>query len=468
MTLEHVLPVAALAIGALLGFLAAKKAAASALAATTRQLDEAVIEAAHARMDADTMRGERDAAKIENAELRANLENAERNAERREKEFAERLEDARRQFDELQAAAKAQFKAAADEILEKKTAAFTETNKTNIDQILGPLKTQLDEFRKAVEKNGQDSATQYGGIKESIELLVRTASNVGSKADSLAEAIKGESKTQGDWGETLLETILQSTGLQKGVHYHAQKAVKDEAGSNFRPDIVINLPDSRCIVVDSKVSLSAYKDYCDAKDDDGKNAALKAHLASVQKHVDELAGKNYEGMVSGSLDFKMMFVPVEPAFLVAVQAKPSIWADAYRKKVVIVSPTNLIACLRIVEDLWKREDQNRNALDIARRGGLLLDKFHGFLENFADIGKQLRNADKAYSNAFKQLAEGKGNLISQAESLEKLGVKASKAIPNAFKETIDDGANATLPEDPSSSATSYFSGREDEEAGTEA
>ncbi|MBO7130534.1 MAG: DNA recombination protein RmuC [Fibrobacterales bacterium] len=403
---------------------------------------------------AETARNERDEARLENAALKAQLAGAEKRDAERKADFEKRLAESKQQFDELQNAAKAQFKAAADEILERKTAKFTETNRTNIDRILEPLKTQLEEFKKAVEKNGQDSATQYGGIKESIELLVKTASSVGSKADSLAEAIKGDSKTQGDWGETLLETILQSTGLRKGVHYRTQENVKDEIGSNFRPDVVVDLPDRRCVVVDSKVSLAAYKDYCDARDDAGRDAALKAHLASVQKHVDELADKNYEGMVSGALDFKMMFVPVEPAFLVAVQAKPSLWTDAYRKKVVIVSPTNLIACLRIVEDLWKREDRNRNALEIARRGGLLLDKFHGFLENFAEIGARLGKAEEAYGKAYKQLAEGNANLVSQAESLEKLGVKASKALPAAFREAVDDDAPAAIPADPSGPSSS--------------
>ena len=454
MAYDVLFPILALAAGAAFGFFVAKKGAASLLAEKESRLEETGARASKAAEDAETARRERDEARLENAALKAQLAGAEERDAERKADFEKRLAASKQQFDELQNAAKAQFTAAADEILEQKTAKFTETNKTNIDRILEPLKTQLDAFKKAVEKNGQDSATQYGGIKESIELLVRTASNVGSKADSLAEAIKGESKTQGDWGETLLETILQSTGLRKGVHYRTQENVKNEVGSNFRPDVVIDLPDRRCVVVDSKVSLTAYKDYCDAKDDAGRDAALKAHLASVQKHVDELADKNYEDMVSGALDFKMMFVPVEPAFLVAVQAKPSLWTDAYRKKVVIVSPTNLIACLRIVEDLWKREDQNRNALEIAKRGGLLLNKFHGFLENFVEIGKQLGKVEEAYGDAYKQLAEGKANLVSQAESLEKLGVKATKALPAPFRDAVDDDAPAALPADPSAPSSS--------------
>ena len=254
---------------------------------------------------------------------------------------------------------------------------------------------------------------------------------------NLTNALKGNSKVQGDWGEMILETILESSNLVNGIHYTTQQNFKDEEGNNLRPDVVLNLPDSKQIVIDSKVSLTAFVNYVHADDASERDKAMKEHLRSVRAHVDELGCKSYQSLVN-SPDFVIMFIPNEPAFLAALQGDPSIWGDAYRRKVIISSPTNLFALLKIVDDLWKRDNQSKNALAIAREGANLYDKFVGFAETLLDIGKNLDTASRNYEKAMGQLKTGKGNLIARSEKLREMGVKATKSLPSALNDYEED------------------------------
>ena len=258
------------------------------------------------------------------------------------------------------------------------------------------------------------------------------------EADNLTRALKGNSKVQGDWGEMLLETILDSSHLTKGIHYETQHNLKDEQGNNLRPDVILKLPEGKRIVIDSKVSLTAYVAYTESATPEEASRAVKDHLRSVRAHVDELSGKCYQALLdrtrSESPDFVIMFVPSEPAFLLAMQQDASLWSYAYNKKVIVSSPTNLFALLKIVDDLWKRDMQSRNARKIADEGSKLYDKFMGFAETLLDLGKSISASSEKYEKAIKQLKTGQGNLIRRTERLRELGVKATKSLPNQLSD----------------------------------
>ena len=355
------------------------------------------------------------------------------------------------------------FQNLANDILEDKTKRFTETNRQNIGDLLRPLGENLEKFRQRVEQE----AAERKVLEAEIRRLHETSNQVSREANNLAAALRGNSKAQGDWGEMILETLLESSGLQKGIHFRVQEDFRTEEGAHVRPDVVLLLPGDKQMVIDSKVSLTAYAAYAEADGADGsaRKAALAAHVASVRKHIDELAGKSYQKLTSASPDFVIMFVPNEPAFLVALQSDPKLWDDAYRRKVILSSPTNLFAILKIVDDLWRRDNQDRYALEIARQGGALYDKFVGFAENFLAVGDALGRTDKAYRAALGQLREGNGNLVRRAESLRKLGVKAAKKMPAALaplddEETAEEADGNVLPD--SSSSADGETGNTDE------
>lgn len=341
------------------------------------------------------------------------------------------------------------FQNLANNILEEKTKRFTDTNQKNIGELLKPLGDNIERFRQRIEQE----ATERKILENEIRRLHEMSNQVSREANNLAAALRGNSKTQGDWGEMILETLLESSGLQKGIHFRVQEDFRTEDGSHVRPDVVLVLPDDKQMVIDSKVSLTAYANYVEAADEADESirkAALAAHVASVRKHIDELAAKSYQKLTEASPDFVIMFVPNEPAFLVALQCDAKLWDDAYRKKVILSSPTNLFAILKIVDDLWRRDSQDRYALEIARQGGALYDKFVGFAESFLSVGDALGRTDKAYRTALGQLKEGNGNLVRRAESLRKLGVKASKKMPVALTPLDgEDNEPAELPEDSS-------------------
>jgi DNA recombination protein RmuC len=351
----------------------------------------------------------------------------------RGKEAAEAQRIAR---DEMQEAFRAEFQLLAGRIFEEKSTAFKATNKESLDLLLKPFKDNLTDFRKRVEDIYSEENRQHGALKSELNYLLELNRRITEETSNLTSALRGSSKVQGDWGEMILERMLESSNLQKGVHYFVQENFKDETGANIRPDITLTLPEGKRIVIDSKVSLTAWVDYTGAEDDTAREAALKRHVASVRGHIAELHARNYQGSVADSPDFVIMFVPGEPAFMAALQADSTLWAEAYNKKVIISSPTNLFALLKIVDDLWKRDNQSKHAIEIARQGGALYDKFVGFVSSLEAVGSNLDRAQKSYDQAYGQLKAGRGNLITSSEKLHKMGVKASKKLPATI---VDEG-----------------------------
>lgn len=330
------------------------------------------------------------------------------------------------------------FQILANQILEEKTLRFTDMNRSNMEAILKPLNEKLVEFKVKVEETYDKESKQRFSLEERIRELVALNNQISEDANNLTKALKGNNKIQGNWGEMILESILEKSGLKKGEEYFTQEFIVDENGSRIRntqdkymqPDVVVVYPGGRKIIIDSKVSLSAYVKYVEADSDDVKLIAEKEHVISIKQHIDELSQKSYQDYVE-SLDFVMMFIPNEPAYILAMQLDSTLWDYAYRKRILLISPTNLIASLKVVSDLWKREYQSRNAIEIAKRGAALYDKFAGFVDTLQDVGKNIERSQKSYDKAFSQLKEGNGNLMRQAEMLKELGVKAQKELPDS-------------------------------------
>ena len=326
-----------------------------------------------------------------------------------------------------------QFENLANKILEANTLKFEETSKQSMQQLLKPLGEQLVDFKSRVDAAHIEDTKQRSTLEERIRGLIEQTNQVSAQANNLAEALKGSPKTQGNWGEMVLERILEQSGLEKDTHYMMQESFRNEQGNVLYPDVVIHLPGERNIIVDSKVSLVAYDRYVSATSQQVQQQALQEHIMSIKKHVDELAAKQYDSF-QGSLDFVMMFVPVEPAYLIAIQNDPGMWSYAYHKRIVLISPTNLIACLKLMSDLWSREMQNKNAMQIARRGELMLKKFENFIETLSALGGSIKKSQEAYDAAMGQLRDGNGNLIGQANKLKELGIKAFKNLPEMIAE----------------------------------
>lgn len=330
-----------------------------------------------------------------------------------------------------------EFKNLANEILEEKTKKFTEQNQTNIDQILKPLGEKLKEFEKKVEDTYDKESKQRFSLHEEVKRLAELNQQISKDATNLTNALKGESKTQGNWGEVILESILEKSGLTKGREYFTQSSFQDDEGKRLQPDVVVQYPGEKSIVIDSKVSLVAYERLCSAENDGEKEIAMREHLQSVKNHIIGLSSKNYQDIYQlKTLDFVMMFLPIEPAYMLAIQQEPNLWNFAYEKRVLLLSPTNLIASLKMVESLWRQEYQNQNALEIARQGGALYDKLVGFVEDLKEVKKKLHSAQDGIDNSLNKLSEGKGNVLKSAEKIKELGAKTKKNLPMDLLDNI--------------------------------
>lgn len=355
------------------------------------------------------------------------------------KALQEKLETQKQEIETLGKKFNTEFENIANRILDDKTLKFTRQNKDNLETILKPLGENIDKFRKKVEETYDRESKERFSLGKELQRLVELNQKVSEEANNLTKALKGSSKTQGDWGQMILENILEQSGLEKDREYFVQEFLRDADGNplknpegrKMQPDVIIAYPDDRKLIIDSKVSLTAYTRYSESDDPEVQQLALRAHLDSMRTHIDQLSAKSYQEYTT-SLDFVMMFVPNEPAYLLALKNDPDLWHYAYNKRILFISPTNLIAALKMIADLWKREYQNQNALAIAERGGALYDKFVGFAENLLVLGEQIDKTGKTYESAMKQLKEGHGNLVGQAEKLRKLGVKASKELPNSL------------------------------------
>jgi DNA recombination protein RmuC len=357
-----------------------------------------------------------------------------------------KAESDRAELAKLQESFRLEFRNLAGEILEEKSRQFKSTNKEAMETLLKPFKDNLTDFKRRVEESYSEENRQQGSLKSELRNLLELNQRITTETTNLTRALKGNSKVQGDWGEMILERMLESSNLQRGVHYFVQENFKDEDGANLRPDVVLTLPEGKRIVVDSKVSLTAYVALSAEEDEARREGYMKEHLASIRRHIAELQAKNYQELVD-SPDFVIMFVPSEPAFIEALKKEQSLWAEAYNRKIIISSPTNLFALLKIVDDLWKRDTQSRNYLEIARQGGALYDKFAGFVASLEAVGDSIERAQKSYDKALGQLKTGKGNLVTSSERLLKLGVKASKKLPTHLTDSLDEEAEENTPEE---------------------
>ncbi len=372
------------------------------------------VELAAARAAADT----------EIAALRA------RNAEDRVAEKAER--------EKAEEMLRTQFQNLANEILGEQSKQFRETNKESLDLLLKPFKDNISEFRERVERIYSHENEQRGELKAELKHLMELNQRITAETTNLTNALKGNSKIQGDWGEMLLETILENSSLLKGVHYETQYNLKDEAGHNLRPDVVLHLPEKKDIVIDSKVSLTAFVAYTSADDETERQRQLAAHVASVRQHVVELGRKEYQRLLN-SPDFVIMFVPNEPAFLAALQHDTTLWADAYDKKVIISSPTNLFALLKLVADLWKYNDQDKNTKEIATCGLKLYEQAVAFASSLENVGAALGKAQDAYNDARKRLCSGNDNMVRVGQRLQRTAhLQSKRSFPASLQELADE------------------------------
>jgi DNA recombination protein RmuC len=337
------------------------------------------------------------------------------------------------------------FKTLANEILEEKSKRFAEENKQGLETLLAPLREKLGEFQLKVEQTYDKESRERLTLQGEIKRLAELNEQISEDAVNLTRALKGDAKTQGMWGEFVLEKLLESSGLRSNEEYVVQKAFQNADDRKSRPDVVINLPDKRHIVIDSKVSLTAYERYVSAEEDADRELALRQHLASVRTHVMELSGKSYQNLYGlESLDFVLMFVAVESASMLAMQSERGLFLDALRKNVLIVSPSSLIGVLRTIAHIWRQEYQNRNAKELGRQCAALYDKFVGFVDDLEDIGRKLAATQQSYEDAKGKLSTGRGNLIRQAERIRSLGVKPTKALPPELVEQAVDNAESDL------------------------
>lgn len=368
-------------------------------------------------------------AKVEelNREI-GNLKSANSKFEAQNKSLEEKLETQKVEIEELGEKSLKEFENLANKIFEEKTTKFSKSSKENLDQILNPLKENLKDFKKKVEETYDKESKERFSLQDRIKELVELNQQISKDATNLTNALKGQAKTQGNWGEMILESILEHSGLTKDREYVTQESYKDEDGKRKQPDVIVKYPNDRHIIIDSKVSLTAYERFANCEDPDEQQQHLKEHISSIYAHIDNLSSKEYD-KIDKSLDFVMLFVPIEPAYMTAIHFDQDLWSYAYKKRVLLISPTNLIAALKMVADIWKREHQNANAVEIANRGEKLYDKFVGFIDDMKDMGKAIEKVSTKHNDAFRKLHLGPGNLVGQAETLKNMGLNPKKELP---------------------------------------
>ncbi|QTN48396.1 DNA recombination protein RmuC [Ectopseudomonas mendocina] len=356
-------------------------------------------------------------------------------------ELQENRDNQQQRLDDLQGARnelRAQFSELATKIFDEREQRFAETSQQRLGQLLDPLKERIQAFEKRVDESYQQEARERFSLSKELERLQQLNQRLGDEATNLTRALKGQ-KTQGNWGELVLERVLEHAGLEKGREYQTQVSLKGAGGERFQPDVLIRLPGDKQVIVDAKVSLSAYQQYVSAVDEPIRQQALKQHLISLRSHLKGLSGKDYQRLEGlHSLDFVLLFVPIEAAFAAALQAEPDLFQEAFEQQVVIVSPTTLLATLRVIDSLWRQERQGQNAREIAERAGQLYDKFVAFVADLDEMGNRLQQLDKAYASARNKLVDGRGNLVGRVENLKLLGARASKSLPGELLERSAD------------------------------
>lgn len=400
------------------------------LAALRRESEWLQAQRLETRERLDDLQAERDAQQAELRALSAAHASVSAELNEQQKTHQQRLDDLQGARDEL----RAQFAELAGKIFEEREKRFAESSHERLGQLLDPLKERIQSFEKRVEESYQNEARERFSLARELERLQQLNQRLGDEATNLTRALQGQ-KTQGNWGEMILERVLEHAGLQKGREYHTQVSLKSADGERFQPDVLIQLPGDKQVVVDAKVSLTAYQMLTSAQDEDSRTQALKQHVLSLRNHLKGLSLKDYQRLEGlQSLDFVLLFVPIEAAFAAALQADPELFQEAYGKHVVIVSPTTLLATLRVIDSLWRQERQSQNAREIAERAGALYDKFVAFIQDLDEIGSRLQQLDRAYLGARNKLTDGRGNLVGRAEQLKLLGARASKRLPNDWLE----------------------------------
>lgn len=352
----------------------------------------------------------------------------------------ERNKEQKQEVEQLQVKFTKEFENLANKILEEKSLKFTEQNKENMKNILSPLQEKIYLFEKKVDDTHKESIDYHAALRQQILGLQVMHEQMSKETINLTKALKGDSKMQGNWGELILERVLEKSGLEKGQEYDVQKSFENEEGSRVFPDVIIHLPDGKKMIVDSKVSLVSYEKFTNEEDDQLRNLYLKEHINSIKRHVDQLGAKNYYDLYQmESPDFVLLFIPIEPAFAIALNEDSSLYNKAFEKNIVIVTPSTLLATLRTIDSMWSNQKQQENAYEIARQAGALYDKFEGFVNDLVKIGKKMDEAKSEYGNAMNKLVDGKGNLVISVEKLKKMGAKAKKALPeNILKRAEND------------------------------
>lgn len=395
------------------------------LAALRREAELLGVERETAREAAQNWGREREQKETELRQLESQRAGLAAELREQQEHHQQRLSDLQAARDEL----RAQFAELAGKIFDEREQRFAETSQQRLGQLLDPLKERIQAFEKRVEESYQQEARERFSLGKELERLQLLNQRLSDEATNLTRALKGQ-KTQGNWGELVLERVLEHAGLEKGREYQTQVSLKGADGERFQPDVLIQLPGDKQVVVDAKVSLTAYQALVAAEDEDSRAAALKQHVLSLRSHLKGLSVKDYQRLEGlHSLDFVLLFVPIEAAFAAALQADPGLFQEAYEQHIVIVSPTTLLATLRVIDSLWRQERQSQNAIEIAKRAGDLYDKFVAFIGDLDEVGSRLQQLDKAYAAARNKLCEGRGNLINRTENLKLLGARASKSLP---------------------------------------
>ena len=345
----------------------------------------------------------------------------------------ERNKEQKHEVEQLQEKFAKEFENLANKILEEKTIKFTEQNKENLKNILSPLQDRIQLFEKKVEDTHKESIDYHAALRQQILGLREMNEQMSKETINLTKALKGDSKMQGNWGELVLERVLEKSGLEKDREYFVQQSHTTEEGNRVFPDVIINLPDGKKMIIDSKVTLTAYERYINEENDNLKNQHLKEHVVAINRHVEQLGNKNYQDLYQiESPDFVLLFVPIESAFAIALNEDTTLYNKAFEKSIVIVTPSTLLATLRTIDSMWTNQKQQENAIEIARQAGALYDKFEGFVSDLIKIGKKMDEAKLEYGAAMNKLSEGKGNLITSVEKLKKMGAKAKKSLPEAI------------------------------------
>jgi len=395
------------------------------LESTIQELKETITKIENER---ESIRNEKEFLNTELSRRNTEFENLQQQNLKRDEQLAKQQEQLRKDFELM-----------ASKILDEKSEKFTLQNKENIKNILNPLEEKIKIFEKKVEDNQKESISMHSALKEQLLGLKDLNQQMAKEATNLTKALKGDSKTQGNWGELVLERVLEKSGLEKDREYFVQQSFQLEDGSRVMPDVVLHLPDQKKMIIDSKVSLTDYERLVNADTED-QPSYLKAHVNSIKKHVDQLSAKNYQDLYDiESPDFVLMFIPIEPAFAVAINEDNTLYNKAFEQNIVIVTPSTLLATLRTIDTMWNNEKQQQNAIEIARQAGALYDKFEGLVSDLTGVGKKIDAAKNDYSAAMNKLVEGKGNLISRVENIKKMGAKAKKSLPeNIIKRATED------------------------------